>query len=205
MADTPIPSRIFADGEEPVGDRVNSYFKMNTLKVILKSLQPVEIDVIKPCFGKFLEIYHKPAFSGKLSHFVLSRQLIVEKPHETWVVFGGKPIRFSLREFAVVTGLNCNPLPRPDKDTLKCKPGVTPYWFTLFGGEENVTGEMLTSLLKRSKNLPAETRIKYACLLLVDGVLCRRSLNMKIPKEHVEMIRDSTFSSSIHGVGLRLI
>uniref|UniRef100_A0A1J3GZG7 Ubiquitin-like protease family profile domain-containing protein n=1 Tax=Noccaea caerulescens TaxID=107243 RepID=A0A1J3GZG7_NOCCA len=49
---------------------------------------------------------------------------------------------------------------------------------------------MLLSMLKRSKNLGSEIRVKYACLLLVDGMLCRRSSPMKIPREHVEMIRD---------------
>ncbi|VVB14616.1 unnamed protein product [Arabis nemorensis] len=62
-----------------------------------------------------------------------------------------------------------------------------PYWFTLFGGEENMTREKLASLLKRPKNLSSELRVKYACLLLVDGLFCRRSLHMK---KHAEMIRN---------------
>ncbi|CAH2034942.1 unnamed protein product [Thlaspi arvense] len=33
-------------------------------------------------------------------------------------------------------------------------------------------------------------KVKYACLLIVDGLLCRKSAGMKIPKDHAEMIRD---------------
>ncbi|XP_020887730.1 uncharacterized protein LOC9321758 [Arabidopsis lyrata subsp. lyrata] len=141
MAELELPSRLFADREEPAGDRVNMYFKLNTIKAVLKALTPEELDTIRP-------------------------------------------------EFGLVTGLNCQPLPALDRALTKCPPGVTPYWFTLFGGEECFTGEMLLGKLRRPKALSSEVRVKYACLLLVDGFLCRRSFHMKIPKEHVEMIRD---------------
>ncbi|CAL9237676.1 unnamed protein product, partial [Arabidopsis halleri] len=110
MTDIDLPSRLFADREEPAGDRVNMYFKLNTIKDVLKALTPKEIETIRPCFGKILDLYSKPVFSGKLAHFLLTRQLSVVKRHEIWFVFAGKPIRFSLREFGLVTSLNCNPL-----------------------------------------------------------------------------------------------
>ncbi|CAA7051645.1 unnamed protein product [Microthlaspi erraticum] len=185
-----LPSRIFAAGDEPVGDRVNSYFKLSSIGAVLRYLQPSEIEQICPAFGKLLDAYSKQAYSGKLAHFLLTRQLVVNKNHEIWVVFSGKPIRFSLREFGFVTGLKCSPLPVVPAERMKSNPGVVPYWFTLFGGEPFVTREMLLSRLKRSRDLSSEVRVKYACLILVDGMLCRRSSTMKIPKEHVEMIRD---------------
>ncbi|CAL9232236.1 unnamed protein product [Arabidopsis halleri] len=128
MADVDLPTRLFADREEPAGDRVNQYFKLHTIKTVLKDLQPEELDLIRPCFGKLLDVYSKPVFSSKLAHFLLTRQLNVVKHHEIWVVFAGKPFRFSLREFGLVTGLNCNPLPPIDRSLTKCPPGVTPYW-----------------------------------------------------------------------------
>ncbi|KAG7599549.1 Cyclin-like superfamily [Arabidopsis suecica] len=83
-----------------------------------------------------------------------------------------------------------DPLPTLPRSLLKPPPGVTPYWFTLFGGEKYFTDEMLLSKLQKSKTLNSELRVKYACLLLVDGLLGRRSFHMMIPREHVEMIRD---------------
>ncbi|KAH0870182.1 hypothetical protein HID58_077204, partial [Brassica napus] len=100
-----LPSRLFADGCEPAGDRVNQYFKLNTIRAVLKALQPSELEHIRPC-------------------------------------------------------------------------------------EESVTGEILMAKLRRPKSLTEEQRIKYACLFLVDGLLYRRSFHMKIPKQHVELIRD---------------
>ncbi|KAG7563784.1 Ulp1 protease family C-terminal catalytic domain [Arabidopsis suecica] len=160
MGDIELPSRLFADREEPNGDRVNQYFKLYAIKVVLKALQPSELEIIRPCFGKLLDAYSKPTFSGKLAHFLLTRQLNVNKRHEIWVIFAGKPVRFSLREFGLVTGLDCRPLPTLDRALLKAPPGVTPYWFTLFGGEDCFTGEMLLAKLRRARSLTSELRIK---------------------------------------------
>ncbi|CAH2051994.1 unnamed protein product [Thlaspi arvense] len=190
MESNTLSHRLFADHQEPVGDRVNSYFKLKMLGVILKALTPDELSLIHPSFGKLLEMYHKPAHSGKLAHFLLTRQLKTEKKHELWFIYSGKPVKFSICEFAIVTCLNCKPISPPPREMLKCKPGEVPYWFTLFGGDENVTGEKLKAMLRRSKNLSSEMKVKYACLLRVDGLLCRKSAGMKIPKDHVEMIRD---------------
>ncbi|EFH38538.1 predicted protein [Arabidopsis lyrata subsp. lyrata] len=77
MADLELFSRLFANREEPAGDRVNMCFKLNTIKVVLKALTPEEIETIRPCFGKLLDVYSKHVFSGKLAHFLLTRQLNV--------------------------------------------------------------------------------------------------------------------------------
>ncbi|CAL9242794.1 unnamed protein product [Arabidopsis halleri] len=62
---------------------------------------------------------------------------------------------------------------------------------------------MLLSKLQKSKVLTSELRVKYACLLLVDGLLGRRSFHMMIPREHVEMIRDlDVFEISLGSVQL---
>ncbi|CAH2061468.1 unnamed protein product [Thlaspi arvense] len=142
-------------------------------------------------------MYHKPAHSNKLAHFLLTRQLKIDKKHELWFIFGGKPVKFSLRKFAIITGLNCKPISPPPREMLKCKPEEVPYWFTFFGRDENVTGEKLEVMLRRSKNLSSVMKVKYACLLIVDGLLCRKSTGMKILKEHTEMIRDLDYFLSI--------
>ncbi|KAG7585573.1 hypothetical protein ISN45_Aa02g009250 [Arabidopsis thaliana x Arabidopsis arenosa] len=51
------------------------YFKLNTIKAVLKALTSKEIETIRPCFGKILDLYSKPVFSGKLAHFLLTRQM----------------------------------------------------------------------------------------------------------------------------------
>lgn len=67
---------------------------------------------------------------------------------------------------------------------------LPPTGLLFFGGEESVTEEILLAKLRRPKSLTEEQQIKYACLFFVDGLLCRRSFHKKIPKQHVELIRD---------------
>ncbi|CAH8262670.1 unnamed protein product [Arabidopsis lyrata] len=87
MADLELFSRLFANREEPAGDRVNMCFKLNTIKVVLKALTPEEIETIRPCFGKLLDVYSKHVFSGKLAHFLLKRRSRGEN-RETRADFG---------------------------------------------------------------------------------------------------------------------
>ena len=112
----PIPERVFAFGEEPVGVSVTPYHKPFAISKILCALEDDEVDVLRRSpFGKLVEIAEKPTFSGRFGRYIISRQLKVRKKHEAWFLFAGKPIRFSLWEFTLVTGLNCGPYP-PDAE-----------------------------------------------------------------------------------------
>ncbi|CAN6871390.1 unnamed protein product, partial [Brassica oleracea] len=109
-----LPERMFALGEEPVEVRVTPYHKPFAISNILRSLEEDEVDALRRSleedevdalrrspFGKLVEIAEKPTFSGRFGRYIISRQLKVKKKHEAWFLFAGKPIRFSLREFAI--------------------------------------------------------------------------------------------------------
>ncbi|KAF8113130.1 hypothetical protein N665_0056s0035 [Sinapis alba] len=96
-----LPERMFAIGKEPIGVR------------ILRALEKDETDLLcRSQFGRLIEIAEKPIFSGRFGRYLMSRQLRVRKKHEAWFLFAGKPVRFSLREFSLVTRLNCGQYPR---------------------------------------------------------------------------------------------
>ncbi|XP_024010331.1 uncharacterized protein LOC18014294 [Eutrema salsugineum] len=48
-----------------------------------------------------------------------------------WFLFGGQPLRYSIREFKEITGLNCNP--EPDSTKEEDNVGKTGMWKDLFG------------------------------------------------------------------------
>ena len=111
-----VPDRMFADGEKPVGVRVLAYHRSSGIRSILRVLSDEEIQFIKnSTFGKFIDLADKPAFSGRFARYILSRQLKVNKKHQVWFRFAGNPIRFSLREFAIVTGLPCGKFPKKSR------------------------------------------------------------------------------------------
>ena len=100
----PLPHSLIAFGEEPRGEKVNVYKKMKTLYGIFNALDDGEQRFISwSLFGRLLKFPNQPALSTSFGIFILGRQLEVAKPNKIWVLFAGIPIRFSLREFKIVT------------------------------------------------------------------------------------------------------
>ncbi|KAF8114079.1 hypothetical protein N665_0042s0001 [Sinapis alba] len=132
MESSVLPFRIFAAGDEPVGIRVMPHHKPGGLQKIIDTLNEDEIEVIKrSSFGNFLELADQTPFSGRLGRYILSRQLKVHKKYEAWFLFSETPIRFTLREFAIVTGLPWGKYPNtPAKDMknlINEQPSTIPF------------------------------------------------------------------------------
>lgn len=70
MTELNLPERIFARGEEPAGERVNTYHKPKRIESILEALDPEE---------------------GSFGQYVIVRRLRVRKKYEIWFLFGGNP------------------------------------------------------------------------------------------------------------------
>ncbi|CAN7017437.1 unnamed protein product [Brassica rapa subsp. trilocularis] len=187
----PLPPRMFALGEEPEGVRVTPYHKPTSIRKILNALGPDEVRRIKETpFGKLVKIADKPPYSGRFGRFLISRQLKVGKKNEVWFIFSGKPVRFSIREFALVTGLNCRNFPPRTKKKSSKNLIEKPYWGELFGSMREVPVSYVISMLKKKTVADTETRIKYALLALLSAVILPTSHNPKILEQHAEKIKD---------------
>ena len=180
---------MFALGDEPVGVRVTPYHKPTCIRKILNALEPDEAQTIRETqFGKLVEIADKPSFSGRFGRFLLSRQLKVAKKHEVRFPFAGKPVRFSLREFALVSGLNCRSYPPHSKKKSK-NISEKPYWGELFGSMTEVPVSYVITMLKKKTVSDKDTRIKYALLALLCAVILPTSHNPRILPQHAEKIK----------------
>nr|VDD20356.1 unnamed protein product [Brassica oleracea] len=181
---------MFALGDEPVGVRVTPYHKPTCIRKILNALEPDEAQTIRETqFGKLVEIADNPSFSGRFGRFLLSRQLKVAKKHEVRFPFAGKPVRFSLREFALVSGLNCRSYPPHSKKKSKKNISEKPYWGELFGSMTEVPVSYVITMLKKKTVSDKDTRIKYALLALLCAVILPTSHNPRILPQHAEKIK----------------
>ncbi|KAL0853950.1 hypothetical protein Bca101_059102 [Brassica carinata] len=186
-----LPQRIFAVGSEPVGVRVTPYHKPHAIRQILNSLDPEEVDAIRSSpFGKLVEIADKPSFSGRFGRFIISRQLKVDKKHEAWFIFSGKPVRFSLREFAYVTGLNCGKLPKHQKKRSEKFLSQKPYWGELFGSMKDVPVTSVVRMLKKRTVTDRGMRLKYAFLALLSAVILPTTHTPRISQVYAERIKN---------------
>ncbi|CAA7030371.1 unnamed protein product [Microthlaspi erraticum] len=86
--DSELPKRLFEEGAEPLGDKINKCARISILKVLANNIKS-EYDEVKrdPLFAHIFAIYeNRLHFSAKLVHSVLTRQLITAKKHELWLL-----------------------------------------------------------------------------------------------------------------------
>ncbi|ESQ50856.1 hypothetical protein EUTSA_v10022987mg, partial [Eutrema salsugineum] len=178
-----LPKRVFGDGCYPVGARLNIYSKANVIGLLVEALKGTE-DLEKLLHSQFGKLFCN---SAKLVHALLSRQLVTTKKHEIWFLFGGQPLRYSIREFKEITGLNCNP--EPDSTEEEEDIGKTGIWKDLFGRATAINVFDVLEMLK-DPDLPRWKRLPLALIVLVDGVLFCNSKNLALTEKYVEMLTD---------------
>ncbi|CAF2205689.1 unnamed protein product [Brassica napus] len=181
-----LPSRLFETGYEPTGKkRVNNYFNLRWIEVIKSALEDEDLTMLNASqFGQVLKM-GSHTFSVMFLHYLLSRQLITEKDFELWWLFVGKPIRYAIQDFALVTGLNCGQIvdahhqakgkgargKGTGKSTSSSASQTT--WDVLFGKEDKpTTSWIIDRLVKGKKYKDPLTRLRLALLVLVEGILC---------------------------------
>lgn len=136
------------------------------------------------------------SLSGQLLHQLLCRQLHTPNSEETWFVFGGYPIRFSLTEFHNVTGLCCAHFPSEDRirSATTHPEGSYPYWYELVGGPlGKVTIETLLERVKKDPSMPSWKKFQLSLVVIVDGILLCNTHPVKPSLEVVEMVRHVDF------------
>jgi len=197
-----LPERVLARGFFPKDARLNIYSSPELLEEIAEFLGGSSDfeRLLKSQFGKLFKYpVCQTAHSAKLIHGLLSRQLVTKKRHEFWFIFGGKPLRFSLREFHITTGLECRPIPSEEEILSHQKIVSKPVWNSLFGSKKDVTVTDVLDMLGKDVKMPDGEKMscwKRFCLLLillVDGVIVCSNKYLNITPEYVKMLDDVRF------------
>nr|VDD50138.1 unnamed protein product [Brassica oleracea] len=202
MDELGLPLRMFEAGSEPSGRKwVNNYFSLRWIDIIKSALEEEDLEMLNESqFRRVLQMgLH--TFSVMFLHYCLSRQLLTAKEYELWWIFVGKPIRYAIQDFALVTGLNCGDgagltgeaaekgIGR-GKASGKGKSSMS-IWDDLFRGEEKPTpGWIMERLVKGKKYKDRLTRLRLSLLVLVEGILCPTCGKTKIRPEIVSMLGD---------------
>ncbi|KAF8089251.1 hypothetical protein N665_0512s0017 [Sinapis alba] len=203
MDDTDLPCRLFETGFEPTGKkRVNNYFNLRWIEVLKTALEDDDLAMLHASqFGKILQMGDH-TFSVMFLHYLLSRQLVTEKDLQLWWLFVGKPIRYAIQDFALVTGLNYGEPPesrRPDNNKGCARGKVSgegkssssspSIWDVLFRGEEKpTTSWIMDRLVKGKRYKDPLTRLRLVLLVLVEGILCPTCGTTNIRPDVVSML-----------------
>ncbi|KAG2332157.1 hypothetical protein Bca52824_003337 [Brassica carinata] len=183
MDELELPSRLFETGYESTGKkRVNNYFNLRWIEVIKSALEDSDLAMLSASqFGKVMKM-GSHTFSVMFLHYILARQLVTDKDFELWWLFVGKPIRYAIQDFALVTGLNCGPIVGVNHQT-KGK-----------GARGKGTAKSKSSSISVNmgwkKYKDPLTRLRLALLVLVEGILCPTCGTTNIRPEVVRMLEN---------------
>ncbi|XP_010426132.1 PREDICTED: uncharacterized protein LOC104711148 isoform X1 [Camelina sativa] len=116
--------------------------------------------------------------SGKMVHCFLSRSLKVSKKNEIWMHFGGQPMRFSIREFHMVTGLKCTEW-GGDEDQRQNR-------YNWANTEDAHTYKDLLDILQETDPEEADERFSLAMLILIECIFLQRYKGNRLPAKNLK-------------------
>ncbi|KAG2307293.1 hypothetical protein Bca52824_027041 [Brassica carinata] len=192
--DERLPERLFATDRYP-SRRLKVYSSLEYLVVIRDVLRGTpELDrILGSCFGKLFELpARRCSYSSVMIHAMLARQVVTKKRYEVWPVFGGNPFRFSMVEFASVTGLPCGEF--DDGYAVDYQPTYKDedfaYWDKLFEGKRDITIPEVVKMVVEDKSISRGRRLKLCLIIIVDGVLIASTQPAKPTPKHVKLVEN---------------
>ncbi|XP_013632447.1 PREDICTED: uncharacterized protein LOC106337888 [Brassica oleracea var. oleracea] len=188
-----LPSRLFATDRYP-SKRFNLNASLEYLLLVRDVLEGTdEMErLLGSCFGSLFRLpVRRCAFSAKLVHGLLTRQLVTKKRLELWHVFGGDPMRFSLAKFGHVTGLPCGEFEEGYVVDDKARPPKADYvfWDRLLGASRrDITIAEVATMVAGDKEMPPTRKLKLCLIIIVDGVLLATNQEPKPSVKHVKRL-----------------
>ncbi|CAN7012263.1 unnamed protein product [Brassica oleracea var. botrytis] len=170
-----LPELKYPIGSEPKEKKVsiNQHSTSMYISIVESILTADEIERVRGFLGPVMRLSGRSEMklSGKTVYGILTRSIVTVKKNEAWFHFAGQPMKFSIREFHMVTGLKCN------------------------GDVEGPRGEYEWDLLKgRTHKVDvSDERVCLAMLLLVESILLPKNNKGTFPLEYVNKAKDMMY------------
>ncbi|CAN6874723.1 unnamed protein product [Brassica oleracea] len=112
MEELGLQEQLYQTGYEPSRrKKINNYFNLRWIEVIKEALSDAQQELLAESQFRQIMLMGGHTFWVMFAHQLLARQLVARKKYELWWRFAGKPIRYAIGDFALVTGLNCGTPP----------------------------------------------------------------------------------------------
>ncbi|KAF2593231.1 hypothetical protein F2Q70_00044586 [Brassica cretica] len=135
--------------------------------------------------GSILKVVkrNKVQFSEELFHFLMQRRVLTQG-EDLWFTFSDQPMRFSLREFHLTTGLRCKEdqtITEPQFKIMK-----KPYLWML-GKNDKFTVRMLYEMFKeKAQSMPTLERLSLGTTIITEAVIMAENPSSKIPRDRLQ-------------------
>ena len=165
--------------------------RVDVLRTIKDNLNANELSVFRTYtqLGHFIDWPEKWVFSGQLVHYLLQRKLKTSKTQEIWFAVGGKPIRFSLKEFALTSGLKTGR--RPSESELERVTKDERLKDELFGVGARVTLDQLKEkFISMDSEARSRKKVRIAFVYLLAGFLMAQDPKKNIDPLYFQIVMD---------------
>ncbi|KAM3250263.1 hypothetical protein P3S67_022658 [Capsicum chacoense] len=136
-------------------------------------------------FGKYLNLPNNIniRFQMNLVYQLLQRKIISHRKEKVWINYYGMPVCFGMREFAIITGLNCHLSVVYDEEKMSTKTLRRRQQIIDLVGKTCKEKELIEHI--RSEDVRKSVKKSLCLLYFVHNFLCAKDLNMKLPSEWV--------------------
>ncbi|KAF4384825.1 hypothetical protein G4B88_000221 [Cannabis sativa] len=183
---------LYFKHEDRVGGRIIFFpnHENNVIAIINSKLTPSQAKLFREtCFGHFLDM-NPIAMQTQLIHSALHREVHQKNPYEMWFKFGSQNFRFSLAEFAVVTGLLCVGDSDMSGYAKKENAFVDKYF-----SDQQVTVSAVEERFRYSDFKLDEYAVKMAVLYFVSNCLFTSPNSKKVPNEILNIVGIGDYES----------
>ncbi|XP_048592012.1 uncharacterized protein LOC106361239 isoform X1 [Brassica napus] len=184
-----LPELKYPIGSQPKEkSAINQYSGSDYISIVKSILKPDEMIRVRGSFlGPVMKLSERGLkLSAKIVYAILTRSIVSVKENEGWFHFGAQPMRFSIREFHMMTGLKCSgALEGPRRETERFN------WELLKGRSHKLSD--VVDQLRNTREDASEERICLAMLILVESILLRKSKGGSFPLEYAKNAQDMTY------------
>ncbi|XP_010468467.1 PREDICTED: uncharacterized protein LOC104748543 [Camelina sativa] len=188
-----LPEPTYGMGLEPiVGANICQHSDLSLVAKVKHTLGKASFTKLQSSFlGHIINLSARDiGFSGKIFHYLMLRRLKT-RGRNLWFTVDMQPLRFSMREFFLTTGIQCEPIHREPRNNGK-DPISEPYSWAVRGDYT------LTQLQYRLFNEPEEgeeplddkEKECLAAVVLTEGILMTPYSLEKIPLSRLKHASD---------------
>ncbi|CAA7043024.1 unnamed protein product [Microthlaspi erraticum] len=172
----PLPPESFFFSPKQYGNSckiASRCYVKETVNEIKKYPNELEFFRKHPQFKHIFHIREEPNRKSQGLWMLLLHHARTEKENEPWFVVTGVPIRYSIKEHALLTGLDCHDYPRNYKDLKSKKKGDYKFVKKWFGRSTGITIADVVAMLGSMNS--SVNKKKMALLYFLSNVLKAKS------------------------------
>ncbi|KAM3235830.1 hypothetical protein P3L10_015867 [Capsicum annuum] len=143
------------------------------------------------CFGGLWDLPDHMKFNGQLVHYILLHRVEQDnKLHEMWFCINDRPVCFGLKEFLLITGLNCGRYAHNSKYVKALEEGE--IFLKKIEKKKSINAKRFLKLI-RGGRLDKEDNFKCCLVWFVHCILLARDLSKIVDIDTIRMVDNLSF------------